>query len=322
MSTPVCYSDDFVCMCMCHGVDELCACDKKSLNKVVKKKKTETMGATHHEAVEANKKRFEAYSKKYDDQPSTKMMSDYFALNILLLDPSTSPTPVPVIEEPDVERMKEARISINPSTLKPDSTVIDFACGTGLVAERIIPHLGEGGRLIGIDVTRGMLDQFEEKAVVLRKAYPDVSIDILCRDVLTSDNRDLEGKADLLYCTMAFHHFDDYSAMCHVLKSFLKPKGWIIVFDIYLEEEERATEQDEKTLGRIHNGLSVTGLDLALADGCVNVKSRHLSTMKCWMPEQFVVSHKHSKTDMENVERRDGFWLVELPIIMGVAQRA
>jgi ubiquinone/menaquinone biosynthesis C-methylase UbiE len=41
--------------------------------------------------------------------------------------------------------------------LKPGDTLVDLGCGTGRLAVHAIPWLGEGGRYIGIDISKTML---------------------------------------------------------------------------------------------------------------------------------------------------------------------
>ena len=80
--------------------------------------------------------------------------------------------------------------------LKPDSTLVDFGCGTGRLAVHVIPWLQNGGRYIGIDISETMLAHAKE--LVGKKStmacswvefphqttpvfpLPDKSIDLIC----------------------------------------------------------------------------------------------------------------------------------------------
>jgi SAM-dependent methyltransferase len=80
--------------------------------------------------------------------------------------------------------------------LKPDSTLVDFGCGTGRLAVHVIPRLQEGGRYIGIDISETMLAH--ARALVGEKAplascgvdflhqttpvfpLPNKSVDMIC----------------------------------------------------------------------------------------------------------------------------------------------
>lgn len=53
--------------------------------------------------------------------------------------------------------------------LRPNSTLMDFGCGTGRLAQQVIPWM-DGGRYIGIDISRTMLAHARSTA----NAIPDV----------------------------------------------------------------------------------------------------------------------------------------------------
>src|SRR5690242_15538761 len=43
--------------------------------------------------------------------------------------------------------------------LRPDDHVVELGCGPGGLSRRIMRRLGAGGVLVGVDRTRGLLDQ-------------------------------------------------------------------------------------------------------------------------------------------------------------------
>lgn len=51
--------------------------------------------------------------------------------------------------------------------LSPGNTVLDLACGTGVLARESRRHVGEAGKVSGLDPNAGMLE-------VARKLYPRV----------------------------------------------------------------------------------------------------------------------------------------------------
>src|SRR5438270_7047708 len=44
-------------------------------------------------------------------------------------------------------------------TLRPNDRVVELGCGPGGFSRRILRRLGEGGVLVGVDCTEGLLDQ-------------------------------------------------------------------------------------------------------------------------------------------------------------------
>lgn len=60
-----------------------------------------------------------------------------------------------------IERYRQT--AVNALLLKPGDTVIDLGCGTGLNFSYLHDAVGEGGRIIGVDLTPAMLDQAKRK---------------------------------------------------------------------------------------------------------------------------------------------------------------
>ncbi|THG92985.1 hypothetical protein EW026_g8114 [Hermanssonia centrifuga] len=114
---------------------------------------------------------------------------------------------------------------------KEETTVMDFACGTGLVSREISPHVKS---LLGVDVSQGMVDQFN-----LRVSDQGVPLEEIkaTRAELKGDGTELDGqKFDLVICTAAYHHFANVEEITRILASFLKPGGSLLVVDILYNE--------------------------------------------------------------------------------------
>jgi ubiquinone/menaquinone biosynthesis C-methylase UbiE len=62
--------------------------------------------------------------------------------------------------------------------LKPGDTLVDLGCGTGRLAVHAIPWLGEGGRYIGIDISKTMLAQ-ARRLIDQRIPSPSCSVEFL-----------------------------------------------------------------------------------------------------------------------------------------------
>jgi len=58
--------------------------------------------------------------------------------------------------------------------LRPGDTVLDLACGTGLNVPYIIARIGAGGRIVGVDCTRAMLERAQRK--VARHGWERVAL--------------------------------------------------------------------------------------------------------------------------------------------------
>ncbi|CAF3682410.1 unnamed protein product [Rotaria sp. Silwood1] len=105
--------------------------------------------------------------------------------------------------------------------------VLDFACGPGLIAFELLPHVK---RIVGADSASGMVEVFnrnvEEQGISLEKLH------CIKIDSLKGDQSDFDGALfDVIICVQSYHHFEDPVHMTRVFAKHLKPKGRLMVID-------------------------------------------------------------------------------------------
>ncbi|KAM0792199.1 hypothetical protein ACM66B_004896 [Microbotryomycetes sp. NB124-2] len=106
-------------------------------------------------------------------------------------------------------------------------SVMDFACGAGLVSWKLQPHVK---KLVGVDLASQLVDNFNSRA---KQAGFDTNnfYAVQC-DKLTDDDADLNGeKFDVIVCTQSFHHMPDLDAITKALSRRLKSGGALMVID-------------------------------------------------------------------------------------------
>lgn len=121
--------------------------------------------------------------------------------------------------------------------------VLDFGCGTGLLAEKVAPHVNE---LIAVDTSEKMI------AVLEGKGIPNVTAvhgDIL-DDGLSFEEVSHSG-FDLIYVSSVFSFLPDYENAVVVLTRLLKRGGHFVQWDW-----ERSDQSDV--------GLSKSQISIAL----------------------------------------------------------
>jgi ubiquinone/menaquinone biosynthesis C-methylase UbiE len=75
---------------------------------------------------------------------------------------------------PGYPQLSQRRKAVGALGLRPGDTVVDMACGTGLNFSLIQQAIGPGGRLIGVDLTDGMLAVAQER--IERNRWSNVSL--------------------------------------------------------------------------------------------------------------------------------------------------
>ena len=122
----------------------------------------------------------------------------------------------------------------------PGSSVLDLACGTGLVTIPMAVAVGATGTVVGLDITKAMLDQARAKrlpegAAAVEWVEADIAGDL---SGLEAVRRVLEeqGGFDVISCCSAFVMLKDPVAMMKNWAGLLKTGGRIIV-DVPTEQK-------------------------------------------------------------------------------------
>lgn len=107
---------------------------------------------------------------------------------------------------------------------KDKTTVLDFACGTGLVSQELAPYAFS---IKGVDVSQGLVDRYNKKFAENNKHLSAVRVE------LRDDSKELEGnKFDVIFCASAYHHISSVEEITRVLVSYLNPGGTLFVVDM------------------------------------------------------------------------------------------
>lgn len=111
---------------------------------------------------------------------------------------------------------------------KPTDTVIDLACGGGLIACAFAPHVRH---VTGIDLTPAMLDR--ARVFAAEKRLGNTSWE--AGDVRALPYAD--ASFDIVATRFSFHHFQDPAGALREMARLCRPGGRIVVVDMYASED-------------------------------------------------------------------------------------
>jgi len=111
--------------------------------------------------------------------------------------------------------------------LTPQTTLLDYGAGTGLVSLALAPHVG---RLLAVDEADGMLDILRAK--LASGAHGNVEVRHW------SAGQDSSGlpEFDVITGSMVLHHVEDIPAAAAVFHGLLRPGGVVAFADLDLDD--------------------------------------------------------------------------------------
>jgi len=107
--------------------------------------------------------------------------------------------------------------------LGPDMRLMDYGCGTGLVALALQPHVGA---VVAADNAPGMLTELAGK--LQAAGVTNVTV-----QQLDLEHEDWVGEPfDVIVSSMALHHIRDAAGVVVKLAAALRAGGWLVIADL------------------------------------------------------------------------------------------
>ena len=123
--------------------------------------------------------------------------------------------------------VKQAHDYISWAELKPGSSVLDLACGTGLVTLEAKRVVGASSHVVGVDISEGMLSVARRKAKEAKLNIPFIYHDISDLSGLGIVPTDSKG-FDVITCASALILLEDPLRAVKAWKNVLKSGGRIV----------------------------------------------------------------------------------------------
>jgi ubiquinone/menaquinone biosynthesis C-methylase UbiE len=111
--------------------------------------------------------------------------------------------------------------------LSRDESIIDIACGTGIVARLAKARVGDGGHVVGVDISSDMLS-------VARKVAPEIEFREGSAEVLPLGDAE---RFDVVVCHQGLQFFRDKAAAAAQMRRVLKKGGKLAVATWRSDEE-------------------------------------------------------------------------------------
>ena len=116
-----------------------------------------------------------------------------------------------------------AQVLINASNICQGKQVLDVACGTGIVARKVVVLVGSKGRVAGLDTNEGMIHVAEKCAIQEGKPEIEWYHNDVCHMPFS------RGEFDTVLCQQGLQFFPDRITALREMARVLAPGGRLVV---------------------------------------------------------------------------------------------
>jgi ubiquinone/menaquinone biosynthesis C-methylase UbiE len=114
---------------------------------------------------------------------------------------------------------------INRMDIQKGMNILDIGCGTGWGVIDIALKLGGTGKVVGLDISEGMIEQAKHN--LAQFSFSNVEL-----RVGSAHSLDYDNLFDYVLSTNAYHHFEDKEEIFSKVRNALRHRGIFILQDI------------------------------------------------------------------------------------------
>jgi len=127
------------------------------------------------------------------------------------------------------------------ASIEKGSKILDVGCGRGASLIPAAELVGKSGKLIGIDIAKGMIDHLEKDV----KRLNLTNVELVAGDV---EDLELIDEFDVILCGFSITSFPDVDAAFNKLRKLLRPDGKIVVSNWH-KDAHKGWEWMSKAIG-------------------------------------------------------------------------
>lgn len=142
------------------------------------------------------------------------------------------------ILSPDWYYRKPREFAVRTMKLEKGQTILNLPVGTGQIFDYFQQYLKGSGKIVGIDLSEGMLEKARQK--VIKNDWSNIDLIKAEAIVINADWVKTQfGESvqfDAVLCDLGLSGFPDWQRIIDNLLSVLRPGGKIVVMDWYIEK--------------------------------------------------------------------------------------
>lgn len=131
---------------------------------------------------------------------------------------------------------KARKYAVEQLALQDGSTALNLPCGTGQNFEYFQKYMNNSGLIIGIDLSKGMLEKAKEKVNknnwknihIVKEDAKKINVTWLTKQYDNTQN------IDAILCDLGLSGFPDWTEVIDNLYEILAPRGRLVIMDWYL----------------------------------------------------------------------------------------